>query len=76
MIAAASPPQSEFLAATELRDLTGFARSTAQIAWLQVKGVPHRADGRRVIVSRVLVREWLQGRQAVTSKGPNWSSVK
>ncbi len=69
-------PESEFLSPAELHQLTGFARAAAQIEWLVGKGVPHRPDGKRVIVSRVQVRAWLEGEQAVISKGPNWASVK
>lgn len=69
------PP--EYLDNIELHLLTGFARARAQAAWLQDKNVPHRVDGRRVIVSRVHVAGlWLEGRNVVTSTGPNWASVK
>lgn len=68
--------QPEYLDSVELHLLTGFARARAQAAWLLDKNVPHRVDGRRVIVSRVHVQAWLEGRNVVTSTGPNWASVK
>ena len=67
---------NEYLTPPELHQLTGFARANSQAAWLQDKNVPHRQDGRRVIVSRVHVQAWLEGRNVVTSNGPNWASVK
>lgn len=69
-------PESEFLSPAELHQLTGLARAAGQIAWLVERRIPHRVDGRRVIVSRVQVRDWLAGRSAVISKGPNWAAVK
>jgi hypothetical protein len=47
---------SEYLAPQELHTLTGYARPTSQAVWLTQKGVPHRLDGRRIIVSRVQVQ--------------------
>ncbi len=66
---------TEFLNSTELHDLTGYARATSQAAWLKERGVAHRLDGRRVIVSRVHVQAWLEGR-AVVSSGLNLAAVK
>lgn len=68
--------ESEFLSSSDLHQLTGMARAAGQVAWLVEKRIPHRADGRRVIVSRFHARAWLEGKQAVISKGPNWASVK
>lgn len=67
---------SEFLSPPELHSLTGFVRSAAQGEWLKAHGIPHKLDGRRVIVSRNHVRAWLEGRQVVTSSGPNWSALR
>jgi hypothetical protein len=60
----------------ELHALTGYARSAQQAAWLKERGLPHRVDGRRIIVSRTHVNAWLEGRGAVLSSGPNWAAVK
>lgn len=67
---------SEFLTREELRDLTGAGRAQAQARWLAEKGLPHRVDGRRVIVSRHHVRQWLAGESLVLSAGPNWDAVR
>lgn len=66
---------SEYLQPNELQDLTGYARATGQARWLKLHGIPHQVRGRRVIVSREHVRAWLEGRQVVTSAGPNWAAV-
>lgn len=68
------PP--EYLDSVELHLLTGYTRGTAQAAWLKEKAVPHMLDGRRVIVSRVHVQAWLEGRNVVNSAGPNWAAVR
>ncbi len=68
------PP--EYLDSVELHLITGYTRGTAQASWLKEKGVPHRLDGRRVIVSRVHVLAWLEGRNVVASQGINWAAVK
>ena len=66
---------TEFLNSTELHDLTGYARATSQAQWLKERALPHRLDGRRVIVSRVHVQAWLEGRTVVSS-GLNLAAVK
>jgi hypothetical protein len=65
----------EFLCSAELLDLTGYKQADKQEEWLTEHGVPHRRDGRRVIVSRFHAREWLAGREVVSSSGPNWSAL-
>jgi hypothetical protein len=67
---------SEYLNHQELHILTGYARFGKQVEWLKSKGIPHKIDGARVIVSRVHVTGWLEGRTVVSSSGPNWSAVK
>ena len=67
---------NEYLNPTELHQLTGYARSTQQASWLKEKSVAHRLDGRRVIVSRVHVQAWLEGKNSAGSSGPNWAAVK
>lgn len=66
---------SEFLAATELRALTGFSRAAEQDGWLTDHGIPHKRDGKRLIVCRRHVIAWVEGRPVVSSNGPNWSAV-
>jgi hypothetical protein len=69
------PRQPEYLDATELHQLTGSARAKGQAAWLAERAIPHKVDGRRIIVSRVHVRLWIEGRPVVSSSGPNWAAV-
>lgn len=70
-----SANEPEFLAPSELHQLTGAARVAAQGDWLTAQAVPHKLVDRRLIVSRVHVRAWLEGRSIITSKGPNWAAA-
>lgn len=67
---------TEYLTATELHALTGAARCAAQASWLKDKRLPHQVDGRRVIVSRVHVQSWLEGKAPMVGSGPNWAAVR
>lgn len=67
---------TEYLISPELHTLTGYARPTSQATWLKEHGIPHRLDGRRIIVSRVHVQAWLEGRPTVTFGGINLEAVK
>lgn len=67
---------TEYLPPTEIHALTGFARVAAQAAWLTTNGIPHKVDGRRVIISRVHVQSWLEGRTLVRSAGLNLAGIK
>lgn len=67
---------NEYLPKDELVNLTGCARTGAQAAWLREKGIAHRQDDRRVIVSRIHVRSWLEGRTVIQSSGLNLGSIK
>jgi hypothetical protein len=61
----------------ELHQLTGYARPAAQAAWLKEKGIPHRVDGKRVIVLQEHVTAWVEGRQvAVSSSDFNWAAAR
>ena len=51
---------SEYLSAKELHDVTDYARAAQQVAWLKFRGIPHKQDGTRVIVSRVHVQSRLR----------------
>ena len=67
----------ELLSADELVDLTDYSQAGKQAAWLAEQKIPHRIDGRRVIVSRVHLRAWLEGHTAgVASSGPKFSAIK
>lgn len=61
--------ESEFLNSADLHTLTGYARAAEQAKWLQERGVPHKRDGKRVIVTRYHSRAWLEGRSA--GRAPN-----
>lgn len=65
----------ELYSAAELHRLTDAARAAAQAEWLKSHGIPHQLDGKRVIVSRVHVRAWLEGRTVLSSTGPNWAAL-
>jgi hypothetical protein len=67
---------SEYLAPQELHTLTGYARPTSQAVWLTQKGVPHRLDGRRIIVSRVHIQRWLEGKPLASFGGINMEAVR
>lgn len=68
---------SEFLSSDERQDLTGLRAASAQSRWMTARGIPHRLEGRRAIVSRYHVRLWLEGRCThVGSGGINWAAVK
>jgi len=66
---------TEYLNVEELHALTSFCRCTAQASWLQQKAIPYRLDAKRVIVSRLHVRDWLEGRTAPKSSSPNWGAL-
>ena len=66
---------TEYLTPPELHQLTGYARATSQASWLKDHAIAHRLDGRRVIVSRVHVQDWLAGRTMARS-GLNMAAVR
>lgn len=67
--------ESEFLTSTDLHGLTGYARVNEQESWLKHHGLPHRRDGRRVIVTRMHVRAWLEGKVVTPSCEPNLAAL-
>ena len=68
---------SEYLAQTELYDLTGYAHTSKQVVWLAEQGIPHLKDNRgRLVVSREHVRGRLEGRTVVRSSGLNLAAIK
>lgn len=67
---------AEYLDPPEVRSLTGACRFKTQANWLKEQAIPHRVDGRRIIVSRVHVQSWLEGRPTrAASNGPNWAAL-
>ena len=67
---------SEYLNGPELHQLTGYARSAEQTAWLKFRGIPHKQDGSRVIVSRVHVQSWLEGKPVLSRAGMNIAAIR
>lgn len=66
----------ELMSRDEIRGLTGKAHASAQASWLAEHGLPYRLDGRRVILSRSHVRDWLAGKTVRQSSGINWGAVR
>ena len=66
----------ELMSRAEVREATGKARAADQSEWLSERGVPHRVDGRRVILSRAHFRAWLEGRIIPKTSGINWGAVR
>lgn len=66
---------TEYLNQPEIHQLTGYARSGQQAAWMKDRCIPHRLDGSRIIVSRVHVQAWLEGKHTISSNGPDWARI-
>lgn len=73
---------NELYSKAELLDLTGAATVPGQQRWLDERGIPYRAEfignttRRRLIVSRVHVRDWIAGHKTQSGGGFNWASVR
>ena len=67
---------TELLTPQEIAKLTGFVWSRHQSQWLVEMGIPHRLDGKRILVSDDHVMRWLEG-QDVSKESPpkpvHWS---
>lgn len=69
--------ESELLKPAEVRDVCGgVARLADQSRILAEHGLPFKVVGRRVVLSRHHLREWLAGRVAAPSKAPRLELVK
>ena len=66
----------ELMSRHEVREATGKARAADQSEWLTERGVPHRVDGRRVILSCAHFRAWPEGRITPKTSGINWGAVR
>ena len=64
------------LSTQELRDLTGYRGRWQQIVWLNEQGIPHKVDGRRILVLREHVTAWMENRPIRQYTEPNWEAVK
>lgn len=67
---------NEYLNEFELYQLTGAIKASSQVSWLKQNGVPFRLDGKRLIVSRVHARQWIEGAIVPTSKGLNLAGIR
>lgn len=67
--------EPEFLSTADLHALTGYARAAEQEAWLKEHGLPHRRDGKRIIMARFHARAWLEGRTVRQSNEPNLGAL-
>lgn len=69
--------ESEFLSPQDIKVLTGgCAKLPDQLKMLEEHRIPHKVVGRRIIVSRHHVREWLAGRLVPVSRGVRLDLVK
>ena len=69
-------PDSEFLTPAELRVLTSYAHREQQERVLTERGIPFKSSGRRLLVCRYHVREWIAGRPTRTTTGPRMDLVR
>jgi hypothetical protein len=67
---------NEYLTPQELHQLTGYARAASQADWLKTRGIPHKQDGARVIVSRLHVQSWLEGKPVISRGGMNVAAIR
>ncbi len=67
---------NEYLNVIELHQISGMDRPGKQAEWFKARAIPHRVDGSRLIVSRVHVQAWLEGRNIVSSTGLNLAGIK
>jgi len=65
----------EYLENAEITRVTGETKPGQQAVWLKDRGIPHQVDGKRIIVSRIHVQAWLEGRPTRVSTGPNWAAL-
>lgn len=66
---------NEYLPPPELHALTGRVQPSKQAVWLKDHAIPHQVDGKRIIVSRVHVQSWLEGK-IVVSGGVNFAAMR
>ena len=66
--------ESEFLTAAELRQFGNTPSEQAET--MKAQGLHFRQVGRRLLVSRYHLREWLAGRTTAPSRGPRLDLVQ
>lgn len=67
---------NEYLSNQELSRLTGNSENRGKSRWLQGQSIPFKEDGRRLIVSRLHVQKWLEGKITLTHSGMNLSAIR
>ncbi len=67
---------NEYLSNEELRGLTGRIQSQRRALWLEQRSIPHQKDGSRILVSRVHVQRWLEGKRNTPHSGMNLAAIK
>ena len=67
---------NEYLSNQELSRLTGSSESRCKSRWLQGQSIPFKEDGKRLIVSRMHVQKWLEGKITLTHSGMNVSAIR
>ena len=75
-MSARHPLSDELLTPTEVHRLTDSADPDAQEKVLCQDGIPYRRRGRRILVSRYHLREWLTGRPVAQSRGFDFTRIK
>lgn len=65
----------EILTPQEVRQLTDESSADAQAQVLEADGIPYRRRGKRLLVGRLIAREWLAGRTVAPSRGVDFSKV-
>jgi hypothetical protein len=69
--------ESELLSPAEVKDAAGGKASVAEQTRVFTElGLPHKVVGKRVLVSRHHLREWLAGRVVAPSRAPKLELVK
>lgn len=68
--------ESAYLDADELRQLTGYSRSTEQRRFLTERGIPFKPDRARTIVMHRHVEAWIQGHPIARRAEPNFAMIQ
>ncbi|CAM4307825.1 DUF4224 domain-containing protein [Comamonas aquatilis] len=66
----------EFLRPQEIKRMASACTIDEQEAFLKKEGIPHKRIGKRILVSRAQVREWLTGVIFTPSRGINLGAVR
>jgi hypothetical protein len=66
---------SEYLSLIEVYLLTDALTTKAQDVWLTQREIPHKVDGKRIILSRQHVTAWLEDKPVLSTTVANWGSV-